>query len=89
MGLRLGASGVYRSIIQRFLHWQFDHLRVDCYWQLDLFRALIFAISAFEPVDDKYDGHWFYPELGGRCFIGKIMLMQKLKEAESSVQKIG
>lgn len=50
-------------------------------------EALIFAISAFEPVDDEYDWSLVYPELNGGAISGRSNSVAEVKEVETSLSK--
>jgi len=62
MAYGLGASVVIVGALFKIMHWRFGNemLIVGL-----LTEALIFAISAFEPVDDDLDWSLVYPELAG------------------------
>ncbi|MCM4150816.1 gliding motility protein GldL [Arenibacter sp. N53] len=86
MAYGLGASVVIIGALFKILHWQFGPLTGGLLLAIGLItEALIFAISAFEPVDDEYDWSLVYPELGGGAASGKSN--NELKEAEASLSK--
>ena len=88
MAYGLGASVVIISALFKILHWEFGPLTGGLLLAVGLItEALIFAISAFEPVDDEYDWSLVYPELGGGMSIGKDGEMAELKETETSLSK--
>lgn len=83
----LGASVVILGALFKIMHWPFGNLMLI----LGLIvEALVFAVSAFEPVDDELDWALVYPELaGGEAAPGSVainsdetegMLSQKLDE---------
>ncbi len=64
MAYGLGASVVIIGALFKILHWEFGPLNGGILLAIGLItEALIFAISAFEPVDDEYDWSLVYPEL--------------------------
>ena len=66
MAYGLGASVVIIGALFKILHWEFGPLTGGLLLAVGLItEALIFAISAFEPVDDEYDWSLVYPELAG------------------------
>ena len=66
MAYGLGASVVIIGALFKILHWDFGPLTGGLLLAVGLItEALIFAISAFEPVDDEYDWSLVYPELAG------------------------
>jgi gliding motility-associated protein GldL len=79
----LGASVVILGALFKILHWPYGNLMLI----LGLCtEALVFAVSAFEPVDSELDWSKVYPELAGQDSQGKEveqedeegMLSQKL-----------
>jgi gliding motility-associated protein GldL len=86
MAYGLGAAIVILGALFKILHWKFGNemLMVGM-----IVEAFVFAISAFEPVDDDLDWTKVYPELGdadGEATGANGMLAQKLdnllREAE-------
>ena len=72
MAYGLGASVVIIGALFKILHWEFGPLTGGLLLAVGLItEALIFAISAFEPVDDEYDWSLVYPELAGGQSNGK------------------
>jgi len=72
MAYGLGASVVIIGALFKILHWEFGPLTGGLLLAVGLItEALIFAISAFEPVDDEYDWSLVYPELSGSMSNGK------------------
>lgn len=66
MAYGLGASVVIIGALFKILHWEFGPLNGGVLLAFGLItEALIFAISAFEPVGDEYDWSLVYPELAG------------------------
>ncbi|GMN07059.1 gliding motility protein GldL [Croceitalea sp. MTPC5] len=83
MAYGLGASVVIIGALFKILHWEFGPLTGGLLLAVGLItEALIFAISAFEPVDDEYDWSLVYPELAnGEAKAGKNDV-QQAQEAE-------
>lgn len=87
MAYGLGASVVIIGALFKILHWEFGPLTGGLLLAVGLItEALIFAISAFEPVDDEYDWSLVYPELSGGASNGKNGL-QEAQEAEGLLSK--
>ena len=87
MAYGLGASVVIIGALFKILHWEFGPLTGGLLLAVGLItEALIFAISAFEPVDDEYDWSLVYPELSGGSSNGKNDAKQA-KEAEGLLSR--
>src|SRR5690606_20297501 len=66
MAYGLGASIVILGALFKILHWEIGPLNGGVLLAFGLItEAIIFAISAFEPVDDDLDWSLVYPELAG------------------------
>lgn len=66
MAYGLGASIVILGALFKILHWELGPLNGGLLLAVGLItEAIIFAISAFEPVDDDLDWALVYPELAG------------------------
>ncbi|UOB18690.1 gliding motility protein GldL [Abyssalbus ytuae] len=66
MAYGLGASVVILGALFKILHWEFMGIGGGLLLAIGLItEAVIFAISAFEPVDDELDWTLVYPELAG------------------------
>ncbi len=66
MAYGLGASVVIMGALFKILHWELGPLNGGILLAVGLItEAIIFAISAFEPVDDDLDWALVYPELAG------------------------
>jgi gliding motility-associated protein GldL len=89
MAYGLGASIVIIGALFKILHWEFGPLTGGLLLAVGLItEALIFAISAFEPIDDEYDWSLVYPELAGAASMGaKQNPADEIKEAEGSLSK--
>ena len=88
MAYGLGASVVILGALFKILHWELGPLNGGILLAIGLItEALIFAISAFEPVDDEYDWSLVYPELAGGASMGvaRSNEAQEIKEAEASL----
>ena len=89
----LGASVVIIGALFKILHWEVDLGFMTIGGSLLLAiglltEALIFAISAFEPVDDEYDWSLVYPELaGGSESSSKKNDVAEAQEAEGILSK--
>lgn len=88
MAYGLGASVVIIGALFKILHWEFGPFTGGLLLAVGLItEALIFAISAFEPVEDEFDWSLVYPELAGGMSNGKDNEMDELKETETSLSK--
>ncbi len=88
MAYGLGASVVIIGALFKILHWEFGPLTGGLLLAVGLItEALIFAISAFEPVDDEYDWSLVYPELNGVNKKGKKNDAKEAKEAEGILSR--
>jgi gliding motility-associated protein GldL len=89
MAYGLGASVVIIGALFKILHWEFGPLTGGLLLAVGLItEALIFAISAFEPVDDEYDWSLVYPELaGGQQNASRKQEAKDAKEAEGLLSK--
>ncbi|TMM59513.1 gliding motility protein GldL [Maribacter algarum] len=87
MAYGLGASVVIIGALFKILHWEFGPLTGGLLLAVGLItEALIFAISAFEPVDDEYDWSLVYPELAGGASTGaQSNELAEIKETEASL----
>ena len=66
MAYGLGASIVILGALFKILHWELGPLNGGLLLAVGLItEAIIFAISAFEPVEDDLDWSLVYPELAG------------------------
>jgi len=79
MAYGLGASIVIMGALFKILHWELGPLNGGILLAVGLItEAIIFAISAFEPVDDDLDWALVYPELAGG------MGIERKKEAKDA-----
>tara|TARA_R110002074_G_scaffold393471_1_gene579939 strand:- start:17762 stop:18418 length:657 start_codon:yes stop_codon:yes gene_type:complete len=90
MAYGLGASVVIIGALFKILHWELGPLNGGILLAIGLItEALIFAISAFEPVDEDLDWALVYPELAGAEGKSSPKKGQaaEIKEAEASLSK--
>ena len=88
MAYGLGASVVIIGALFKILHWEFGPLTGGLLLAIGLItEALIFAISAFEPVEDEYDWSLVYPELAGGQTNGRKNQAAEAKEAEGLLSR--
>lgn len=91
MAYGLGASIVIIGALFKILHWEFGPLTGGLLLAVGLItEALIFAISAFEPIDDEVDWSIVYPELAGgeaNAAVAKQTQEAEVKEAEASLSR--
>ena len=88
MAYGLGASVVIIGALFKILHWEFGPLTGGLLLAVGLItEALIFAISAFEPVDDEYDWSLVYPELANGESKGNKNDAKQAKEAEGILSR--
>ncbi|WP_276388429.1 gliding motility protein GldL [Eudoraea chungangensis] len=88
MAYGLGASVVIIGALFKILHWEFGPLTGGLLLAVGLItEALIFAISAFEPVDDEYDWSLVYPELAGGMTNNRSNDAEEAKEAEGLLSR--
>nr|WP_299387823.1 gliding motility protein GldL [Allomuricauda sp.] len=88
MAYGLGASVVIIGALFKILHWEFGPLNGGLLLAIGLItEALIFAISAFEPVDDEYDWSLVYPELANGQSKGNKNDAKQAKEAEGLLSR--
>ncbi|MEP6260056.1 MAG: gliding motility protein GldL [Gillisia sp.] len=81
----LGASVVILGALFKIMHWPFGNLMLIIGL---ITEAIVFAVSAFEPVDDDLDWSLVYPELaGGPASQREQALLEETKETEASLSK--
>ena len=86
MAYGLGASIVIIGALFKILHWELGPLNGGVLLAIGLItEALIFAISAFEPIEDEYDWSLVYPELADGMSSGKSNEGAEIKQAEASL----
>lgn len=85
MAYGLGASVVIVGALFKIIHFEIGPLTGNVMLAIGLItEAFIFAISAFEPVDDELDWSLVYPELAGGKTVGK---KEQPKDAEGLLSK--
>ncbi|WP_042277982.1 gliding motility protein GldL [Nonlabens sp. SCSIO 43208] len=90
MAYGLGAAVVIVGALFKILHWDFGYgFSGNNLLMIGLItEAVIFAISAFEPVEDELDWSLVYPELaGGQAVGGKKKKVEEPKDAEGLLSK--
>ena len=89
MAYGLGASVVIIGALFKILHWEFGPLTGGLLLAIGLItEALIFAIGAFEPVEEEFDWSLVYPELaGGESKNRRENEAKEAKEAEGLLSK--
>ncbi|NND61869.1 MAG: gliding motility protein GldL [Flavobacteriaceae bacterium] len=84
MAYGLGASIVILGALFKILHWELGPLNGGLLLAIGLItEAIIFAISAFEPVEDDLDWSLVYPELAG----GKVKDKNAPQDPEGLLSK--
>src|SRR5690606_33159313 len=88
MAYGLGASIVIIGALFKILHWEIGPLNGGILLAIGLItEAIIFAISAFEPVDDDLDWSLVYPELAGGESKGKKGKQESAEDAQGLLSK--
>ncbi len=89
MAYGLGASVVILGALFKLNHWELGFLDGTVLLAIGLItEALIFAISAFEPVDEDVDWSLVYPELnGGEARKREQKVEEEAKDAEGMLSK--
>lgn len=80
----LGASVVILGALFKIMHWPFGNAMLILGLVVE---ALVFAYSAFEPVDDELDWALVYPELSGGEGRNRKAVIAEEKEAEGMLSK--
>lgn len=81
----LGASVVILGALFKIMHWPFGNEMLIIGLVVE---ALVFAVSAFEPVDDEVDWSLVYPELAGGESNGRNeVVVQNEQESEGMLSK--
>lgn len=88
MAYGLGASIVIIGALFKILHWEIGPLNGGILLAIGLItEAIIFAISAFEPVDDELDWALVYPELAGGQAVNRKAKAAEDAEAQGLLSK--
>lgn len=86
MAYGLGASVVIIGALFKILHWEIGPLNGGVLLAIGLItEAIVFAISAFEPIEDEYDWSLVYPELATSQ--QNRVAQQQAQEAEGILSK--
>src|SRR5680860_102198 len=81
----LGASVVILGALFKIMHWPYGNAMLIAGL---ITEALVFAYSAFEPVDDDFDWSLVYPELaGGPATEREKALLEENKDSEAILSK--
>lgn len=80
----LGAAVVILGALFKIMHWNFGNEMLIIGL---ITEAIVFAISAFEPVDDELDWSLVYPELAGGPSGQREAAFVEDKETEASLSK--
>ncbi len=80
----LGASVVILGALFKIMHWPGGNPMLIAGL---IVEALVFAYSAFEPVDDELDWSLVYPELAGGTGKNRSAVVAEEKEAEGMLSK--
>ena len=80
----LGASVVILGALFKIMHWPGGNPMLILGLVVE---ALVFAYSAFEPVDDELDWSLVYPELAGGTGRNRTAVIAEEKEAEGMLSK--
>lgn len=78
----LGAAVVILGALFKIMHWPFGNAMLIAGL---IVEALVFAISAFEPVDDELDWSLVYPELNGGEMVAREMAVQEQDQESEGV----
>ncbi len=88
MAYGLGASIVIIGALFKILHWELGPLNGGILLAIGLItEAIIFAISAFEPVDDDLDWSLVYPELAGGAASSKKGAAKEPEDTQGLLSK--
>ena len=79
----LGAAIVILGALFKIMHWPFGNAMLIAGL---ITEALVFTVSAFEPVDDELDWSLVYPELAGGASTTKVK-KESPQEAEGMLSK--
>ncbi|MFO7718946.1 MAG: gliding motility protein GldL [Gillisia sp.] len=80
----LGASVVILGALFKIMHWPYGNEMLILGLVVE---SLVFAISAFEPVDDSLDWSLVYPELAGGVANERKNMIEETKETDVSLSK--
>ena len=80
----LGASVVILGALFKIMHWPAGNLMLIIGL---IVEAIVFAVSAFEPVDDEVDWSLVYPELAGGEAVSRDGIVAKDDEIEGMLSR--
>lgn len=80
----LGASVVILGALFKIMHWPYGNEMLIIGLVTE---AIVFAVSAFEPVDDSLDWSLVYPELAGGVAAERQSFIEENKETDASLSK--
>lgn len=88
MAYGLGASVVIIGALFKITHFEIAGIGGNVLLTIGLVtEAIIFAISAFEPVDDDLDWSLVYPELAGGATTRKAKVVEEEKDTQGLLSK--
>ncbi len=80
----LGASVVILGALFKIMHWPYGNLMLIVGL---ITEAVVFAVSAFEPVDDELDWSLVYPELAGGTAVERQQALVEAEQTEAALSK--
>ena len=80
----LGASVVILGALFKIMHWTFGNEMLIIGL---ITEAVVFAVSAFEPIDDDLDWSLVYPELAGGLSLNTKKVKEQPQDAEGLLSK--
>lgn len=80
----LGASVVILGALFKIMHWNFGNEMLIIGL---ITEAIVFAVSAFEPIDSEVDWSLVYPELAGGEAAERRAIMEEQEETEASLSR--
>ena len=80
----LGAAVVILGALFKIMHWPFGNQMLIIGL---ITEAAVFAVSAFEPIDDELDWSLVYPELAGGLSLNTKKLKEQPQDAEGLLSK--
>ena len=88
MAYGLGAAVVIVGALFKIMHFKFGPITGGLMLTIGMaVEALVFALSAFEPVEEDLDWTKVYPELAGGASLGKKSKEAKPEEAQSMLSQ--
>ena len=80
----LGASVVILGALFKIMHWQYGNEMLIIGL---ITESIVFAVSAFEPIDDELDWSLVYPELAGGLSLNTKKVKEQPQDAEGLLSK--